>query len=112
MSDLKKDDFQLFDNNKPGRITSFTIERRGATEVSAASSDSATQPPAPAHAAEQPSALPQRTVVLLFDDLHLSFVDLANAKKAGEKALDGNLGKLQPCCRGLPFRKSRQRLDP
>jgi VWFA-related protein len=92
VSDLKKDDFQLFDNNKPGRITSFTVERRGAAEVSAASSDSATLPPAPAHAAEQPSALPQRTVVLLFDDLHLSFVDLANAKKAGEKALDGILG--------------------
>jgi len=82
VSDLKKGDFQLFDNNKPGRITSFTVERRGAAEVSAASSDSATQPP----------ALPQRTVVLLFDDLHLSFVDLANAKKAGEKALDGILG--------------------
>jgi VWFA-related protein len=92
VSDLKKDDFQLFDNNKPGRITSFTVERRGTAEVSAASSDSVTQSPAPAHAAEQPSSLPQRTVVLLFDDLHLSIVDLANAKKAAEKALDGILG--------------------
>jgi VWFA-related protein len=81
VSDLKKEDFQLYDNNKPGRITSFTAERRRAAELSAAGSDSGAQA----------AALPQRTVVLLFDDLHLSFVDLENTKKAGVKALDGLL---------------------
>ena len=81
VSDLEKEEFQLFDNNKPGRITSFTEERRRAAELSAAGSDSGAQAAAP----------PQRTVVLLFDDLHLSFVDLENTKKAGVKALEGLL---------------------
>ena len=89
MSDLKKEDFQLFDNNKPRAISAFMVEQSGAPSQRA-SSDSAGNrrlPPMP----QQPSAPPQRFIVLLFDDLHLSFVDLENAKKAGEKALDGLL---------------------
>jgi VWFA-related protein len=70
VSDLKKEDFQLFDNNKPRAISAFTVEQNASTPG---------------------AAPPQRFIVLLFDDLHLSFVDLENAKKAGEKALDGML---------------------
>ena len=66
VSDLKKEDFQLFDNNKPRAVSAFMVEQNGASQG-------------------------QRFIVLLFDDLHLSFVDLENAKKAGEKALDGLL---------------------
>jgi VWFA-related protein len=66
VSDLKKEDFQLFDNNKPRAISAFIVEQNGASQG-------------------------QRFIVLLFDDLHMSFVDLENAKKAGEKALDGLL---------------------
>ncbi len=83
VSDLKKDDFQLFDNNKPRAISAFMVEQNGAPQGPAAGNaqtESTTN-----------AAPPQRFIVLLFDDLHLSFVDLENAKKAGEKALDGLL---------------------
>jgi VWFA-related protein len=83
VSDLKKEDFQLFDNNQPRAISAFMVEQNGAPQSPAASN---------AQTASTTSATPpQRFIVLLFDDLHLSFVDLANAKKAGEKALDGLL---------------------
>ena len=83
VSDLKKEDFQLFDNNQPRAISAFMVEQNGAPQSPAASN---------AQTASTTSATPpQRFIVLLFDDLHLSFVDLENAKKAGEKALDGLL---------------------
>jgi hypothetical protein len=83
VSDLKKEDFQLFDNNKPRAISAFTVEQNGAPQGSAAGNAQT--------ASTTSAAPPQRFIVLLFDDLHLSFVDLENAKKAGEKALDGLL---------------------
>ena len=83
VSGLKKEDFQLFDNNKPRAISAFMVEQNGAPQGPAAGN---------ARTASTTSAAPpQRFIVLLFDDLHLSFVDLENAKKAGEKALDGLL---------------------
>jgi VWFA-related protein len=83
VSDLKKEDFQLFDNNKPRAISAFMVEQNSAPQGPAAGN---------AQTASTTSATPpQRFIVLLFDDLHLSFVDLENTKKAGEKALDGLL---------------------
>lgn len=83
VSDLKKEDFQLFDNNKPRAISAFMVEQNGAPQRPAAGN---------AQTASTTSATPpERFIVLLFDDLHLSFVDLENTKKAGEKALDGLL---------------------
>ena len=83
--DLKKDDFQVFDNDKPRVVSAFAVERRPAADSNSGNNaDSGAEPSAAANA-------PPHFIVLLFDDLHLSFVDLANAKKAGEKALDGLL---------------------
>ncbi len=83
VSDLEKEDFQLFDDNKPRGISAFMVEQNGAPQGPATGN---------AQTASTTSATPsQRFIVLLFDDLHLSFVDLENAKKAGEKALDGLL---------------------
>jgi VWFA-related protein len=83
---LKKEDFQVFDNDKLRIVSAFTVERRGSAEAGEGSStEGGAQPPAPADAA--PPA-PKRFIVLLFDDLNLSFADLAYAKKAGVRALD------------------------
>jgi VWFA-related protein len=74
---LKKEDFQVFDNDKPRTVSAFTVEQRGAAGAGEASGAA---PPAP-----------KRFIVLLFDDLNLSFADLGYAKRAGVKALDGAL---------------------
>jgi VWFA-related protein len=89
VSDLKKEDFQVFDNGKPRVVSAFTLEKRGPRESNQGSNtESGAQPPAP----ENTSPLaPKRFIVLLFDDMNLTFEDLAHAKKAGVEALDGAL---------------------
>ena len=83
VSGLKKEDFQLFDNNRPRAISAFMVEQNGAPQGSAAGNAQT--------ASTTSAAPPRRFIVLLFDDLHMSLVDLENAKKAGEKALGGLL---------------------
>ncbi len=86
VGDLKKEDFQVFDNDKPRPVSGITIETRGA--FGAASM----QPPlAEAGPPPPPPSVPQRFVVFLFDDMHLSAEDLLNSQKAGVKAVDTSL---------------------
>ena len=88
VGDLKKEDFQVFDNGKPHPISAFTVEKRGATEANA---PSPSQPPAPAQETPQSPALPDRTIVFLFDDLHLNGEQMAQAKTAAAKVVAGAL---------------------
>jgi VWFA-related protein len=86
---LKKEDFQVFDNDKPRIVSAFTVEQRGSAEAGEGSgTEGGALQPASADAA---SPAPKRFIVLLFDDLNLNSTDLAYAKKAGVKALDGAL---------------------
>ena len=83
---LKKEDFQVFDDDKPRTVSAFTVEQRG--ERGASSSASATGTPTAVPAT--PTAT-QRYVLFLFDDLHLSPEDLVRVRNAGAQALDGAL---------------------
>jgi VWFA-related protein len=92
VGDLKKEDFQVFDNGMPHPVSAFMVLKRGAAESKPAhNTESAIQPPAAASAAPESSILPRRITVFLFDDIHLNFEDLAYAKKAGVGALAGAL---------------------
>ncbi len=87
VGNLKKEDFQVFDNGKPQAITGFTIQQRAGIEADART----TQPTAVPGATAQATVVADRFIVFLFDDLHLSPGDLAQAQKAGTRMLTGSL---------------------
>ncbi len=86
--DLKKEDFQVFDNDKPLPIVGIAVENREATQRNAETNAAGGKPSlTPANAAPS-STLPKRIVVFMFDDMHLNFEQLAQTEKASGPALD------------------------
>jgi len=78
VGDLTERDFQVFDNNKRQVISGFMLASV-----------------APQHATQKtfegerqiPTTSPKRFVILLFDDLHVTFSDLAHSKEAAKRVL-------------------------
>ena len=89
VGNLKKEDFQLWDNGKPQVISGFMIQKREgidpAKRVPAAPLTPGVTPP------PRPATIPNRFIVFLFDDMHLSIGDLAQAQKAGTRVLATSL---------------------
>lgn len=89
VGNLKKEDFQLFDDGKPQAISGFMIQKRERRERDTRAATvplmpSATPPP-------RLGIVPNRFIVFLFDDMHLSIGDLAQAQKAGARVLATSL---------------------
>jgi VWFA-related protein len=86
---LKKEDFQLFDKGKLQEISKFSIEKAEAPPIlpdTSIQTDANGNPQAkPAGPAAQPIA--GHFIMWLFDDLHLSFGDLAQTRAAAKRVL-------------------------
>lgn len=101
---LQKEDFQLFDDKKPQVITKFSVQKPGLQvareqQTSQPLNSTTTDP----NAAPLPD-LAERYVAYVFDDVHLEFGDLAQARQAAEK----NLKTLRPTDRAAIFTISGQ----
>ena len=107
VGNLHKEDFQLFDNNKPQVITQFSTEQPGSqvTREQKTSEASTETPPSPANISKNPD-LPERFIAYLFDDVHLKFEDVVRIREAAMHHLDS----LQPTDRAAIFTSSGQNI--
>ena len=102
VGNLKKEDFELFDNRKPQVISRFSVESGTPkpTRQAGAPSTSGEQ--------QQQVALPDRYIAYLFDDIHLNLSDLMQVRNAASK----HMATLQPTDRAAIFTTSgRTTLD-
>jgi VWFA-related protein len=91
VASLKKEDFRLFDNGKPQDIDQFAVESSSSTRVTppqvpgieAAGERSAERAPA-----ESP---PRNFQALYFDDVQMTFEDIAHARDAADRFLAATL---------------------
>ena len=74
IGNLRKEDFQLFDDGKPQIISRFVVEQPAVGP----------SPPGgtPAPPPEKPPVVPERFVAYLFDDIHLEAADIDQARRA------------------------------
>jgi VWFA-related protein len=103
---LKKEDFQLFDNRKPQVISSFTAETPEShtvtptTEATATPDSSVVVSRVPA----QPAGLPQRFVAMVFDDTSMRMEDATAVRDAASRLF----GSLAPSDRVALYSTSGQ----
>jgi hypothetical protein len=84
VGNLKKEDFQVFDQDKLQIVSGFSIEKRGLGETD---TRSGTSSPATPNTAPPSSSAPRRFIVFLFDDLHLAADKLGQIQRLGTKIL-------------------------
>jgi len=83
IGNLKKEDFQLFDNHKPQNITHFSTESPGSQIVQ---EETVATEPGEAPPAKAPN-VPERFVAYLFDDTHLEAKYLLPVRAAADRYL-------------------------
>ncbi len=104
IGNLTKDDFELLDNRKPQVITQFSAEQPGTHAVKPPPAPNETIPGEAAPDTSKLPPLPERYIAYVFDDIHLAFGDLAQAREAAYR----NLASLRPTDRAAIFSTSGQ----
>jgi VWFA-related protein len=107
VGNLSQQNFRLFDEGKPQVITHFSIETPAAGASTTANQREEATAPARAggsieRATRQLPRAAERATAYLFDDVHASFADLANARDAATR----HLGSLQEGERAAVFSTS------
>ena len=84
---LKKEDFQLFDNRKPQVISSFTAETPESHAITPATEAGSTPESSEVVSAVpvQPAGLPQRFVAMVFDDISMRTEDAVAVRDAASR---------------------------
>jgi VWFA-related protein len=86
VGNLRKEDFQLFDNGKPQAISAFSVETPQSHAALPVTQASPGEPEAsPEAAAKIAARLPQRFVAILFDDEHLAMEDAVFVRSAATR---------------------------
>jgi VWFA-related protein len=89
VGNLRKEDFQVFDNRKPQEITDFFVEKTEPPETAAAAGTGAT----PAPGGFQKFLVPDRFTALVFDDVHSNFDNLPQLQAASQKLISTSLAR-------------------
>jgi len=103
---LRREDFQLFDNRKPQAITYFSVEtpESQALKSAPAVADNDETGATPKELDAAAKNLPQRFVAVLFDDVHMSMQDTTAVRDAATRLF----GALVPSDRVAMFSASGQ----
>lgn len=101
IGNLRKEDFQLFDNHKPQVITQFSMEQPG-TQV--AREQKTTEIDSNAAPTGKTPNVAERFIAYLFDDVHLQLQDLVLVRNAADRRLTA----MQPTDRAAIFTTSGQ----
>ena len=88
VDDLQKQNFQILDDGKPHAVAGFLVETRGTPRHP---ETPATPQAATPQAAPGQSVLPDRVTVFLFDDMHMTYEDLAHVEAAAKNTLSAAL---------------------
>lgn len=110
VGNLTKDDFRLFDKNKPQTIARFSVESSEhpapapATSTEAPKAESVVDPTASSDN-KVPAGMPERYVAYVFDDLNTQMGDMVRVQQATKKHFDEHP---QPTDRAAIFTTSGQ----
>src|SRR5262252_4992234 len=86
VGNLKKEDFELFDNGKKQVISNFDAEHVPAAAT--VSTTSIAGSGGSANSTSTPPTFPSRYIAYVFDDLRLNFGDLAHVREAAQRRID------------------------
>jgi VWFA-related protein len=101
---LKREDFQLFDNRKAQAISAFSVETPESHQVQPAATATASAEAAAGEPAVTPTVLPQRFVAVVFDDTDMLMEDSTFVRAAATRLF----GSLAPSDRVGIFTTSGQ----